>query len=62
MIKKSIYPKTKRLKLKNEVTITEKMDGSNLVIFKKDSNIFIAQRSNIINVHTELEDSKKNVV
>lgn len=37
MIKKSIYPKTKRLGKENSViTITEKLDGSNLAFFKKD--------------------------
>lgn len=49
MIKKTIYPKTPRIVIgKNPVTITEKLDGSNLVIFKKDSKLFFAQRNNIL--------------
>lgn len=46
MIKKSIYPKTVRFG-NNLVTITEKLDGSNLVIFKFDENLYVAQRNNI---------------
>ena len=36
MLKKTLYPKTKRVpsKLKN-IEITEKLDGSNLCLFKK---------------------------
>ena len=35
MIKKEIYPKTKRVSCSGEkVEITEKLDGSNLCIFK----------------------------
>ena len=37
MIKKEIYPKTKRVSCKGEkCDLTEKVDGSNLVCFKKD--------------------------
>lgn len=34
MIKKQLYPKTKRVGLKNEVVITEKLDGSNIGFYK----------------------------
>lgn len=47
MLKKSIYPKTKRIKEKDEFVITEKLDGSNLCIFKKEGKIYFAQRNNI---------------
>lgn len=48
MIKKTLYPKTKRLEGKKEVvTITEKIDGSNLSFFKLDGELYIAQRNNI---------------
>lgn len=30
MIKKTLYPKTRRVKLKSKVVITEKLDGSNI--------------------------------
>ena len=48
MIKKEIYPKTKRVSCKgNKVYITEKLDGSNLVFFKKNNELYIAQRKSI---------------
>ena len=59
MIKKEIYPKTKRVSCAGDkVYITEKLDGSNLVFFKKDDELYIAQRKNIFKI-TELEDGKK---
>lgn len=58
MIKKEIYPKTKRVSCKGDkVYITEKLDGSNLVIFKKDDELYIAQRKNIFKIN-ELEKVK----
>lgn len=58
MIKKEIYPKTKRIScLGDKVYITEKLDGSNLVIFKKNDEIYIAQRNNIFKFD-ELEENK----
>ena len=58
MIKKEIYPKTKRVSCRGDkVYITEKLDGSNLVFFKKNEEIYVAQRSNIFKI-TELEDVK----
>ena len=51
MIKKEIYPKTKRVSCKGDkVYITEKLDGSNLVIFKKNEELYIAQRKNIFKI------------
>lgn len=58
MIKKEIYPKTKRISVMgDEIVITEKLDGSNLVIFKKDDELHIAQRNNIFKF-SELEEMK----
>lgn len=57
-IKKEIYPKTKRLSCNGDkVYITEKLDGSNLCIFKKEDKIYIAQRNNIFSID-ELENTK----
>ena len=40
MIKKEIYTKTKRISCTGDkVYITEKLDGSNLVFFKKDDEL-----------------------
>ena len=58
MIKKEIYPKTKRVScLGDKVYITEKLDGSNLVFFKKNDELYIAQRNNILKF-SELEENK----
>lgn len=58
MIKKEIYPKTQRTKcIGATIEITEKLDGSNLVIFKLNNELFIAQRNNIFNI-SELEEVK----
>lgn len=58
MLKKEIYPKTKRVScIGDKVYITEKIDGSNLCIFKKDEELYIAQRNNIIKFD-ELEEYK----
>lgn len=59
MTKKEIYPKTVRLKVNGtKCYVTEKIDGCNLCIFKKNDELYIAQRKNIINVNIELEQSK----
>lgn len=57
MIKKEIYPKTKRLGVDSKIQVTEKLDGSNLVLFKKDGKLFIAQRNSIYEFG-EVESSK----
>ena len=58
MIKKEIYPKTKRVKLAGgKVYVTEKLDGSNLCFFKKDEEMYIAQRNSIYKF-SELEENK----
>ena len=58
MIKKEIYPKTQRLKVNGErVYVTEKIDGSNLVFFKKNDILYIAQRKSIFAIG-ELEEVK----
>ena len=59
MIKKSIYPKTKRLGNTISVVITEKLDGSNLAFFKKDGVVYIATRNNILNTKEDTEHFKK---
>lgn len=59
MIKKEIYPKTKRMKLKNTVYVTEKIDGSNLTLFKKNGNLYVAQRKNIFDAFSEIEEAKE---
>lgn len=58
MIKKTLYPKTKRVKYKNKVVITEKIDGSNIGFFKVNGELIIAQRNNIFLI-SELEENKQ---
>ena len=58
MIKKEIYPKTKRVSCTGEkVEVTEKLDGSNLCLFKKNDVLYIAQRKTILSFD-ELEEHK----
>lgn len=58
MIKKEIYPKTQRVICEGaKIQITEKLDGSNLVIFKLNNLLYIAQRNNIFELN-ELEENK----
>lgn len=58
MIKKEIYPKTQRLKVSGDkIYITEKLDGSNLVFFKKNGILGVAQRKNVFAID-ELENVK----
>lgn len=58
MIKKEIYPKTQRVICEGaKIQITEKLDGSNLVIFKLNEIIYIAQRNNILSID-EIEENK----
>ena len=58
VIKKEIYPKTERVKCEGDkLYVTEKLDGSNLVFFKKDDILYIAMRNNIIPIN-ELEENK----
>lgn len=58
MIKKEIYPKTKRVSIAGgKVYVTEKLDGSNLCFFKKDEEMYVAQRNSIYKF-SELEENK----
>ena len=57
MIKKTVYPKTERIKFDNHITITEKIDGSNLCFAKKNNQLLICERSNIISLD-EIEENK----
>ena len=61
MIQKEIYPKTQRMKVSGDkVYLTEKLDGSNLVLFKKGGELYMAQRNNIFCL-SEIEDQKKKL-
>ncbi len=53
---KKLYPKTARLK-DTPIMITEKLDGSNLGIFKLNGELLFAQRNNI---YRETELNKDN--
>ena len=53
-----IYPKTPRIPIGGDkIYLTEKLDGSNLVFFKKEGQLYIAQRKNIFTL-SELEEAK----
>lgn len=49
-MKKQIYPKTKRFNIDSKTVITEKLDGSNLWIFKLNWEIMVATRSQILKI------------
>lgn len=54
MIKHTLYPKTTRVKDSAGVTVTEKIDGSNLTFFKQFDKLFIAQRNYIYSLEESL--------
>ena len=60
MLKNTLYPKTKRVpsKLKN-IEITEKLDGSNLCLFKIGEKLIVAQR-NYVFIWNDIEESGSN--
>ena len=60
MLKKTLYPKTKRVpnKLKN-IEITEKLDGSNLCLFRKGDELIVSQR-NYVFIWNDIEESGSN--
>lgn len=54
----TLYPKTTRVgKSQHSITITEKLDGSNLGFFKVDGDLWIAQRNWVIKL-SDLEENK----
>lgn len=58
MIKAELYPKTPRISVTGEqIEITEKLDGSNLIIFKLNEEIYFAQRNTVF-IYEELEKNK----
>lgn len=60
MKKEQLYPKTARMAICNPViTVTEKIDGANLCIFKKYGELYFAQRKTILSFE-ELNDKNKN--
>lgn len=62
MIKQTLYPKTKRLDIeKNNIVITEKLDGSNLGIFRLGDNLIIAQRNNVFTWNSKETTLNKQV-
>lgn len=59
MIKKTMYPKTSRIGNKmGDILITEKLDGSNLSIFKLNGELYIGQRNYIFRLD-EIDEQKE---
>jgi len=59
MIKKTLYPKTKRINNNsNVIQITEKLDGSNIGFFKLNDDLIIAQRNWVFTLHEIQHDEK----
>lgn len=61
IIKKSVYPKTVRYNPTENIIITEKLDGSNLVFFKLKDRLYVAQRKNIFAAEDCLEGQIKTI-
>lgn len=63
MIKKTIYPKTNRVPVNPDwvCELTEKLDGSNLVIFKYKNVLYFAQRNTIYTADEVVNADKKTV-
>lgn len=60
--KKTMYQKTKRFSDKVEVTITEKIDGSNLSIFTDgENNLYVATRNYIYDVTENCDELGKTL-
>jgi len=56
MIKKEMYPKTKRMPcIGSTIQLTEKLDGSNLAMYKHDGELFICQRTTVFSL-SEIQD------
>ena len=49
IMKKTLYPKTKRIS-DEQIIITEKLDGSNLWLFRLNGEILIAQRNHVLKI------------
>lgn len=65
IIKQTLYPKTIRFgKNKSIIQLTEKVDGSNLAMFKYENELYIAQRNNIFKFKDIMENKNafKNII
>ncbi len=62
MIKKTFYPKTKRVTSKKKVFITEKLDGSNLAFFKHKEELYVASRNYIFTLDEIINSSDKDEI
>lgn len=56
--KNTLYPKTERMSENGDcVKVTEKLDGSNLVFYKKNNELYIGLRKNVFSL-TDIEEAK----
>ena len=61
ILKQSLYPKTKRVgSTQSQIIITEKLDGSNLGLFRNGDELIVAQRNNIFSFNPETGDTNLN--
>lgn len=62
MLKKTLYPKTRRIPENGPlVTVTEKMDGCNLTIFKLNGEIQFAQNNWIFSMDEMVSDKQSRI-
>jgi len=55
-MEKTLYPKTERIG-DEKIVVTEKLDGSNLGIFKLNGEIYFAQRNNVYKMSELIKDN-----
>ena len=59
-MKMTLYPKTRRYS-DSQISVTEKIDGSNLGFFKHEGELYIAQRNNIFSFTNRKDISYKGL-
>ena len=58
-VKQMLYPKTQRMTSKDMVwQVTEKLDGSNLTLFKLNGQLYFGTRNWVFNFDEDVKDSK----
>lgn len=61
ILKQTLYPKTKRVgSTQSQITITEKLDGSNLGLFRNGDELIVAQRNNIFSFNPQTGETNLN--
>lgn len=60
ILKQTLYPKTTRFGNSKKIVITEKLDGSNLGLFRLNDSLIVAQRNNVFHYNPETKETNLN--